>query len=451
MNTALFLSILNKTIFTILNIVLLGLLLITPADAIRQALDNHQLYNVFVIAGTYFVTGFLAIMIYAGRLWTSNTVLKAIPKTYIPVETGDVGENVRKMIEGSLKRSAVIAWEFTPRAETQVAAEDAQAGAEAGSEAGESMVQPPEPEERKRWLEIFPKKLSKQEKDEQAMVMPPYKSTWDSIAHDGWSSPLSPDLPNVQYTSVIQELPHLVEARAVSVAPPDPTSTSDPPMPDLRAVELLTRPLSMGLRDYIEHLLNLEIVTSPPTASAFLDAYEHARFSAQPLSEPQFRDLMKLFAELLRSIQALSPTLLAPPEHDSDASDIDDDGASAASTPTSASMLSFHSASTRSARTVRTARSRTAGTASRASTAQRPQDHTLTAPATSAKKRPMIARPASANSFAQSKRVYEAGGGSSSSPSSESLGSSDQGSVIRLNPSRDEGELPYTLTIKSSH
>ena len=428
MNTGLFFSIFYKSIFIILCIVLLGLLLITPADAIRQALENNQLYNVFVIAGSYFVTVFFAIVIYASRLWTSSTVLKAIPKTYIPVEKGDVGEKVRKMVEGSLKRSAAIACEFRPRADALTEA------AEAEAEGGESPVaQVPEPEE-KKWLGVFRKKLSKQEKDEQAMVIPPYKPNWDGIAHSGWSSPLSPDLPNVQYTSVIQELPNLVEARAVSVAPPDPSSTSDPPMPDLRAVDLLTRPLSMGLRDYIEHLIHLEIVPSPSTASAFLDAYEHARFSAQPLSESQFRDLMKLFAELLRTMQALSPAMmLASLDHGSDASDIDDDN-DRASTPTSASMLSFHSASTRSgsAGTVRTARSR-------------PAAAVPASPRSRKKNRPRIGRSASASSFAQSRAVYEAGNNSSSS-SASLAGSSSQGSVIRLNASRDEGELPYTLT-----
>ena len=432
MNKKLFFSILYKSVYTILCIVLLGLLFITPADAIKQALENNQLYNVFVIAGAYFVTIFFAVVIYASRLWTSNTVLKAIPKTYIPVEKGDVGEKVRKVIQGGLERSAAIAWEFRPRAEVLTEA------AEAEAERRESITQVLEPEE-KKWLGLFRKKKSKQWKDEQAMVIPPYKHNWDGIAHSGWSSPLSPDLPDVQYTSVIQELPNLVEARAVSVAPPDPSSTSDPPMPDLRAVDLLTRPLSMGLRDYIEHLIHLEIVPSPSAASAFLDAYEHARFSAQTLSEPQFRDLMKLFAGLLRTMQALSPAMmLVSLDHGSDASDNEndtDDDDDRASTPTSASMRSFHSASTRSgsgsAGTVRTAWSRPAAPTSPRRTGK--------------DNRPRIGRSASASSFAQSRGVYEAGNNSSSS-SASLAGSSSQGSVIRLNASRDEGELPYTLT-----
>lgn len=336
------------------------------------------------------------------------------------------------MIAGSLNRSAMIAWEFRPRADEQLIPE--------GAEAKEAVAHASEPQGKKKWLGIFRKKLSRKEKYEQAVALPPFRPSWDGIAHDGWSSPLSPDLPNVQYTSVIQELPHLVEARAVSVAPPDPDSASDPPIPDLRAVELLTRPISMGVRDYIEYLISLDVVTSPPTASEFLDAYEYARFSTQPLSEPQFRDLMRLFAELLRGMQALPLSMIETFDHDSDASDIDDDRNSAASVPTSDSMLSFHSASTRSVGTIRTARSRPAAT-SRAST-HRGGGYNGAPTTPRSRKRPMIPRSVSANSFAQSRRVYQG-----SSPSTESLGSSSQGSVIRLNPSREEGELPYTLMI----
>lgn len=437
MDQSLLFNIFYKTVFIILTIVFIALLLITPADAIKQALDNHQLYNVFVIAASYFVTVFFAIAIYASRMWTSKTVLKAIPKTYIPVEKDDVGEGVRKMVAGSLNRSAAIAWDFRPHVDSQSATDIPEPNAR------DSAVKASEPEEEQKWPGIFRSHRSKREKDELTVVLPHFRSDWGDIAHNGWSSPLSPDLPNLQYTSVIHELPHLVEARAVSVAPSDPDSTSNPPMPDIRAVDLLQRPLSMGLRDYVEHLIGLEVVTSPSTAAAFLDAYEYARFSTRPLTEPQFRDLMALFAELLRSMQALTPDMLATLDHDDSGSDIDDDNSST-STPRTRSMVSFHSASTRSGSegTIRTALSRPGGT-SRASTTQKSPKYSATRTSSKTQKRPMIARSASANSFAQSKRPYNG----SSSPSSESLGSSSQGSVIRLNPSHEEGELPYTLTI----
>src|SRR5271155_5474790 len=97
-------SLFYTSFFTILNIVLFALILITPADAIHQALNNNQLYNVFVIAGCYLLTVVLAILIYGSRLYTNRSVLAAIPKAWIPVEKGDVNEKVRRMIMESLSR-----------------------------------------------------------------------------------------------------------------------------------------------------------------------------------------------------------------------------------------------------------------------------------------------------------------------------------------------------------
>ena len=103
------------TFYSILNFILLILLLITPADAIHQAVTNGQFYNVFVIAGCYVLTLIAALMIYAWRLYASRSVLATIPKTWIPVEKGDVGPSTRIMIASSLSRSAVSAWHSRPR------------------------------------------------------------------------------------------------------------------------------------------------------------------------------------------------------------------------------------------------------------------------------------------------------------------------------------------------
>lgn len=434
MNTRLLYRILYEIFFTILNIVLLGLLIITPADAIRQALDNNQLYNVFVIAGAYFVTVVLAILIYASRLWTSNTVLKAIPKTYIPVEKGDVGENVRKMIAGGLNRSAAIAWDSRPRVDSPLTTVISE------PETKDPIARASEPKKEGKRHGILHKHRPQAEKDEQTVEIPPHRPVWGEIEHNGWSSPLSPDFPNLEYISVILELPHLIEARAVSLAPSDPESTSDPPLPDIRAVDVLQRPLSMGLRDYVGHLISVEVITSPSTATDFLAAYEYARFSGQPLNEAQFRDLMRLFTELLHSMQPLNPALLADLDIYQE-SDIDDDNSSS-TTPRSRSTVSIYSSSTRSGSegTIRTALSRPVGR-SRTSTTRTFSEFSA-APATPSSRKRVNLRSASGNSFAQSSKHY-AGSGASS----ESLQSSSQGSVIRLNPSHEEGELPYILTI----
>ncbi|CAG8983372.1 hypothetical protein HYALB_00000539 [Hymenoscyphus albidus] len=425
--------------FTVLNILLLALLLVTPADTIRQALVNKQLYNIFVIAGSYLLTVSLALFIYASRLYTNRTVLAAIPKTWIPVEKGEVNKHVRKMIVASLSRSAAIAWDSRPR----VSLEPATVVSE--PEARDSVVQAPESPSRRTGL-FFRRRSAKPENPPATVLIPPPEPVWGEITHNGWASPTSPDLPNLQYTTVLLELPHLIEARAVSLAPIDPNSASEPPMPDIRAVQLLQRPASMGLRDYIGHLTTIGIIKAPSTAIEFLDAYEYARFGTRALSEHQFRELMKQFAEILRNMVALSPAALL--EFDSEPeSDIDDDATSTPTpvTPRSRSLRSLGSSysalsRTESEGTIFTApsrRVRTSGT-----TSSRQMEYPA-ASATPRSKKRTISKSPSANNFAQTRRPFTAGTGSSD----ESLRSVSQGSVIKLSMSNEEGSLPYTLNI----
>ena len=458
MNNRLIFRIFYTTFFALLNIVLLGLLLITPADAIRQALTNDQLYNVFVIAGGHLLTVLLAILIYASRLYTNKVIQQGIPKTWIPIEKGEVSESVREMIEAGLRRSAAIAWDSRPRIPsyppTIVNAPDTrddiaiipQAEADPGQKG------------RERTRTFFHRQhhdTEKIEKDEHTVFIPPHRPVWGDIAHNGWSSPTSPDLPNLQYTTVILELPHLIEARAVSMAPADPESTSIPPMPDLRAVDVLQRPAAMGLRDYIGRLTSIGVFTSP--TKDFLAAYEQARFSPEPLSEPEFRHLMAQFADLLRNIQSLSPAILASLNIDPPESDIDDD-VSSTSTPRSRSLASAHTPSTRSGSegTIRTAPSQRLGTgnSSEAGTRTRTRPEFSTAPATPRSRKSMksvlrhaTSRSPSLGTVSQSRRPYVGSSGNSGESERASLRSSSQGSVIRLSTTHESGELPYTLTI----
>jgi hypothetical protein len=425
--------------FIVLNLCLLGLLLVTPGDAIRQALNNKQLYNIFVIGGCYAITVASALLIYAARLYTNRTVLAAIPKTWIPVEKGDVNKKVRRMIVASLNRSAAIAWDSRPRIPT----EPATVVSEPANR--DQLAKPAESQllEKKKKGGLRKKARSQLEKDEQTVNIPPHQPVWGDIAHDGWSTPTSPDLPNLQYITVILELPHLIEARAVSLAPPDPESTSEPPMPDIRAVDLLQRPAAMGLRDYIGHLTTVGVITAPSIATDFLTSYEYARFSARPLSETQFRDLMKQFAEVLRKMNPLTPEILASLNIDPPESDIDDD-VSSTSTPRtqrSRSLASSRSAVSRdsSEGTIRTAPSRNPGI----NGSPKRKERFSTAPATPKSKKRVVSRSPSVNSFAQSRRPYNG----SSGESSESLRSTSQSSVIRLSRTNEEGELPYVLNI----
>lgn len=129
-----------------------------------------------------------------------------------------------------------------------------------------------------------------------------------TITHPGWSPPSSVDLPDVHYLSVILELPHLIEAKALSLQPPPPSPTQP-----------LARQPHQTLRAYLTHLATLGYVRSA-TAGLFLDGYERARFRTrgEGVEEGEFRDLMRVFAGLLRGMgdhsPALAPSILAEEE-----------------------------------------------------------------------------------------------------------------------------------------
>ncbi|KAE8445196.1 hypothetical protein EG329_013693 [Mollisiaceae sp. DMI_Dod_QoI] len=416
-------------IFSILSLILLVGLVITPGDAIRQALNNGQLYNVFVIAGCYFATVVIAFFLYFSRLYTNKSVLKAIPKNWIPIEKGEVDKKVRKMIVAQLNRSAAIAWDSRPRIPQEpptVVSEPEAKDSLAFSIDGEP--------EKKEGHGLF-HRTHAAEKNEQVVTIPPPRPVWGDILHNGWSSPTSPDLPGLQYTTVILELPHLIEARAVSLAPVEPHT--EPPLPDIRAVEILQRPAAMGLREYIGQLSSIGVLKDPSAAAEFLDRYEYARFSSRPLTEQQFRDLMRHFAELLRNMDTLSPAILTSLDIEIAESDFDDDGSSTTPvTPRSRSLASSRSVNSHEG-TIRTAPSRNADT----TPSKRPQEFS-TAPGTPKSKKRVISRSPSLNTFAQSRRPYAASGSSS-----ESLTSASESSVIKLSRSNTEGDLPYTLNI----
>ena len=146
-------------------------------------------------------------------------------------------------------------------------------------------------------------------------VFPP----WGVVSHPGWSSPESKDLPNLHLPPIVLELPHLIEAKAVSLAP----ATSQPSASSLglentaneevlmpSAISLLQRPAAMNLRDYLARLSSLDLVNPPDLAATFLSMYEEARFSASEITEQEFRALMSVFADLLRGMETLDPEIV---------------------------------------------------------------------------------------------------------------------------------------------
>ncbi|KAL4932227.1 uncharacterized protein BDV17DRAFT_255202 [Aspergillus undulatus] len=308
----------NYTVFTFLSIICLCLILLTPADAIYQCYITHRLTNIFIITGGYVVTFILAVLIYATRIYTNRSVLGGIPKAWIPVEKEDVGKSVRRLVVEGLGRSALIAGGARPRGLAGTASTStstrvhAQALVPGGSDDGE---------EREGLLRGFDYDID------------PANPPWGVIEHPGWSAPESSlsassgeDTQQQQqaqglcYRTVIRELAHLIEAKAVSLAPPDPSFTphqdneghldyegeeeAEPlRIPDTRIVAILRRPPTMSLRSYIAHLTSLSILNPPETGLEFLSLYERARFSGKDLYESEFRELMGVFADVLRGMR----------------------------------------------------------------------------------------------------------------------------------------------------
>ncbi|KAI1760598.1 hypothetical protein GGR53DRAFT_74509 [Hypoxylon sp. FL1150] len=451
--TTLVFRIVYTSIYILLCLLLAALLLVVPGDFVRQVLTktNRQYINLIVTATVYVLTVLIVLFVYALRLYVTRTVLASIPKTWIPIEKGDVTKEVRKMIATNLSRSAAIAWEARPKViapDTGIASFDGTAE-EITRASGEA-------KEQRKSLQLFRPKPPATVEEKMGISLPPLLPVWGEIEHDGWGSPTSPDLPNLQYCTVIAELPNLIEAKAVSQAPPDPNSAVDPPTLDADAVALLQRAPHMTMRDYVAHLVGVGVL--PPnsqdstTLDEFLDCYERARFSTRPLSNAGFRHLMHLFAELLRAMQPLdsaSSSLYGPEDpndrdggmYDESDGHIDDD-APRDTTPTTPARSDSSSLSVASSTRSRGARGESAHTWQRYRTAPTtPRSKTTGGRAPSSKSN----SPSGSGSFAQARRAYPVSQASSSSLRSASQAS--QASVIRLATREDFGDLPYVLRV----
>ncbi|OAL39236.1 hypothetical protein AYO20_01554 [Fonsecaea nubica] len=273
-----------STSFTAVFLILIVVVAVTPADTLYESYKRRRLIDIFLIAGDYVVTALLAILIYASRLYTNRSVLKDIPKTYMPIEKEDLpGRRVHKLIQECLEKSAVIAYQARPRSR-RIEHDTINIGT--------------------RMLALT---NTQPDTDHDA------EPSWGKVAHPGWSSPASQELPGLEYCTVVDELIDLIEAKAVSLAPIDPHAQPDPdgtPMPDPRVIDQLARSGNMGMRAYLQYLINIGVVLDNSLTVAFLAAYERARFSSEPLSDEDFQSLMRMFAELLRNMNPVDVELL---------------------------------------------------------------------------------------------------------------------------------------------
>jgi hypothetical protein len=271
----------------------------TPADLVYQSIRNdHNIRNIITIAGVYVLTIVISLFIWASRIYTNRATLNAIPKAYIPVDAGEVPRKVHRMIVKQWERSAIVAWDSRPRDIRE------EMQREGGQHRHERRVHP----------------FRRRTHDKDRTIIPPEKAltAWGHLSHPGWSSPASEDIPNLEYWRVFIEMPNLIEAKAVSLAPADPAisqtdldlDSNAPSVPDARIVALLQRPSAMTLRDYLDRLAAFNLINPPDLVEDFVAQYEYARFSTSALTEQQFRTLMATFAAILTGMTPIDAAMV---------------------------------------------------------------------------------------------------------------------------------------------
>lgn len=274
-----------STSFTILLIIEILLLLISPGDIIYQSFAASRRLNIIAIAIVYVAVLLVSAFIIATRFYTAHTQLTAIPRSYIPIGKGDLSKSLRNLIATEFARSTAIAYHAHPR---EVGPDD---------------------------IDALSKRTTLAESGTITWSLDHMKS-WKEIQHPGWSSPCVRDLPGLQFDPIILEFPHLIEAKAISLAPSDPLTTQSIPgsttdlVIDLRVIDLLQRPASMSLRQYINRLQELEMLVTDSFVGDFLTAYEFIRFSDVQLSDPEFRSLLNDFTTIMQELELPSELAL---------------------------------------------------------------------------------------------------------------------------------------------
>ncbi|KAK4624482.1 hypothetical protein CLAFUW4_05979 [Fulvia fulva] len=280
--------------YTLLYFITLVFLAITPVSMSYASIEQNAIQYCVMLGSTYLLTVIIAIFIYSSRLYTNRSAMSAVGKAYIAIEDGEVTKAVRKMIVKQLHRSAIVAWESRPR-----------------DMYGEIIVA--------QQHGILPQETASVGKNDYLVGteirVDPQNPPWGDVQHPGWSSPSHSDnnkTPHVQFDTVIAEMPHLIEARAVSLAPPDPllTPVEGQPQPaDPLIVDALKRSPNMPVRDYLTQLSFLGLIT-PKDGASFLPQYEKARFSGKAVPVEQFDSLMAAFAAVLSGMTFMDPTIV---------------------------------------------------------------------------------------------------------------------------------------------
>lgn len=290
----LFYKIFYSSSFTAVFLLLIAFCGVAPADKLYESWQRRRVIDIIIIAAAWVLTALIAAFLYGTRLYTTRSILRDIPKTFLPIEREDLpGRNVHHLVRETYACSAVIAYQAKPRAkriEFEVQG------------AGERML-------------VISKQMKQHHHhhsltaEERRLLEP----KWGSIAHAGWQSPASADMAGLEYARVADELIDLIEAKAVGMAPNDPLATpleDGTTPPDARFIDALTRPEGIGMRRYLAQLADLGVIPDSTLTDEFLLLYEHSRFSGKPMTEPDFQSMMRLFAELLRNMQPVEQNLV---------------------------------------------------------------------------------------------------------------------------------------------
>jgi hypothetical protein len=274
-------------LFIFILVIAILLTIVTPGDVILQLVHKRQIADAIGVAVIYLTFLAVHLILYAVSLRRFVIAIKNIPRTHIPTEK--FPRLVQRFIAVNWARSATIAWETRPRF-VKGACEEEQEEAEQRKLRIAQRA--------RQWLPWH-----RWRNDDEIKTIVPVSvatTTWGPIEHAGWSE--SPD-GLVEYSEVILELPHLLEAKAVSLAPVE----EELGQPDPRMVGLLQRPVSIGLRDYILHLISVGVLIPGDQAEDFLERYEQARFGMKALSTAEFDLLMDAFSAIISSM-SLEPT-----------------------------------------------------------------------------------------------------------------------------------------------
>ncbi|KAK9477724.1 hypothetical protein V1514DRAFT_333240 [Lipomyces japonicus] len=257
--------------------------LVTPADMIVQAIRNRQDYKVIIVGTTFVNICVVGLILYASRLYDVRMALADVPKRYVPGQEHDLPRSSAVLIEHELRRCSMI------RAQIEQPAEWV-------SHPG----LPPPPAPSTKNTTHYANNVNSDDNNNNN------KNTTISTASKF-------DFPEVPYVEVLIESARLLEEKANSLHLWLPGHRRNAGLRQEQQREQGAKqpgkdnPINSGsggmsFRDYVAELSN-HVQLDTDLAARFVQGYERARFSGISLTEWEFKELMRTFMGLIRSIE----------------------------------------------------------------------------------------------------------------------------------------------------